>query len=426
MLIFGRFLIFFALAAIASSQLNDVDTMDRQLSTLNSNNKNKELRVIAMVKTQLSALNTAMSGTSSIAKLQSAINDTITLYNKLSTIDNFGAYENISTCNDINIRITTLEMEIRRYATLQVNYNLNASYVQTCVNYMTVYFAANRASVSSTLNFQSVIDAGNSLVRYMISCIETLALSASTYAQIRANLITYKSSYCICQSTITDVAKSTVSTLESNIAKVEAPLVACQRVLIAIAKDAQTKVTTANSAVTNASLKDLFAKLLSLFTKIQTLNDYSNGTTTTLTSCTDLTARVGLVQGKIYTYARTIGEASTSYSLTYTYAVAVNATVRALNSTFSTTQREALLAAAVSTGALCDTYSKTYIPSNDYAIRRARVILAEIRRAGDEYCGCSNASDTGTTTTEATTTEAEETTSEETTEEGEETTEEGE
>lgn len=420
-------LIFSALAAAATSQLLNIPQTDQQLADIYSNLDGKEKRLASSMSSEVSQLKTAITSVSSIPKLYSTINDTINLYSALMTIANFPPYQNISTCNDINIKITTIEMDIRRFASIQTSASINATNLQVQVNLLAIYWSANRASVPSSLNFQTRIDTGNGIVREMLNYISMLSLSISTEAQINANLKAYKSSYCICQSSLSSSGASTVSTLEKNMAFVESPLLAHQTRILATTTDAQTKVTTAKNLVSNASLTDLLTKLLSLFTKILTANDYSNGTTTNITSCNDMQARIGYVQTKYYLYIRAYGDTGTNLTYCNSYAVAANATIIALNSTHNVTQRSALRSAAITVGALVNMYVK-YYEDLSYSIGKARTILAQIQVTGDQYCGCTNSSDTVTTTTLSTSTstteEPTEATEGEATEETEEATEE--
>lgn len=75
--------------------------------------------------------------------LVTALNNLETVLLRQSSMSNFRPYENISTCSDVNIKITTLEFNIKQYYSLWAKVATNLTQLHRFNALVTHYYAVN-------------------------------------------------------------------------------------------------------------------------------------------------------------------------------------------------------------------------------------------------------------------------------------------
>ena len=116
----GRVLKFFAFFAFASAQLLNIDEVDELLRQIHKDLKNVERKIASWMEREISELEKIVESIS-VAELKQKVKDLTKLYKNLKTVENFAPYHNLTTCHDINIKITTLETDVRRWVDLQLD-----------------------------------------------------------------------------------------------------------------------------------------------------------------------------------------------------------------------------------------------------------------------------------------------------------------
>lgn len=173
------------------------------------------------------------------------------------TINNYVAYTNISTCGDINYKITTFDFEKLRTLRLinwgRTNFTrLYQLYAQT------VAFSGQIISSSYYTTYQTY---SRQMTSYFTEVNKYLGITLpQSYSNtvVNGNLLTvFRKTYCTCLKT----AKMTGnSTLNYNVAAVEAPLIKYQSTINNLSTTASSLVKAAYTAVTSEYLtnfKDL-------------------------------------------------------------------------------------------------------------------------------------------------------------------------
>jgi hypothetical protein len=142
-----------------------------------------------------------------------------TLISQISTIKNFEVYENISTCGDINKKITILDFDQRKLSWIceKINFNVSLSYkqhsellraYQTNLNTLG-YMSNNERMVAKILS-----DLPN-VLKVLFEYSSKLALDIANLNYFNAILSAFKESFCQCLKTVSWTGKG--STYDANI-----------------------------------------------------------------------------------------------------------------------------------------------------------------------------------------------------------------
>lgn len=138
---------FFLLFPLAISQINQSD-LDAQCTEARNNLIHRELRmgkVLSDFNKQIMNCSTSMAN---FRDLSLALDSFANMALLQSTVNNYETYENISTCNDINLKIILIDFEMRKVLSLQSTANRNLSTLNT--EYLNMVTQASRTrSISS-------------------------------------------------------------------------------------------------------------------------------------------------------------------------------------------------------------------------------------------------------------------------------------
>jgi hypothetical protein len=109
-------------------------------ATLSSTNENSIYEQAALVKKltdlqpQIQTCTDALKAQNIAPKLVTYLEIIAQLVQQFSTMDYFEAYENVSTCDDINYKITLMDFDVRKYRDIIVKCAYNSS--QLTQNYV--------------------------------------------------------------------------------------------------------------------------------------------------------------------------------------------------------------------------------------------------------------------------------------------------
>ena len=394
------FLIFLSIIHVAVPQAVPISKCDQILSDTNTALRTEEVKLSNLQSSSLPDVQSLAGATTNTASSLSAaaINYGKSLAD-FGTILNFGVYQNVSACTDINMKISSINFDLQKFVALNTQALQNFTTLQTKINYIVYYYslsynnltAAQVSTYVAIVNEYYAIASGYSEYIYFLS----VAYSNETYVQ--ANLQAYKRLYCTCASTVA----ANVSTLASNLAYIQSPLLADQSKLKVSIGITASAINSAVSGIpvtkTTSNLLNYLQSLSTFLTKAATVNDYATSTTQASTSCADVQNQVTMVKVMYLSCSTVYSQILANASVLDVYIGPVNATLIAYNSTFTASQRNLLQTACNTLGYLRSLYTDYYVDIL-YASARFGQVLADVSGIGSTYCGCTSNNGTGSTT----------------------------
>jgi hypothetical protein len=167
-----KFLILSNIFVLTIQQLQyDASKFDVQLSQIYTNLDQEENLLSSMmvnVITVVKSIKDSLSTFPRYSDLVTALDNLQNVLDRQSSLDNYAPYENISTCNDVNYKITTLEFDIKHYYSLWSKVATNLTEMYRMNVFVAHYYAVNLyyLGVGSTaqVNIDSTIKNVNSIV----------------------------------------------------------------------------------------------------------------------------------------------------------------------------------------------------------------------------------------------------------------------
>jgi hypothetical protein len=300
------------------------------------------------------------------------------------TLNSYENYVNISTCGDINRKITFLDFDDRKTRSIMSKIVANLTAINKANAEVLTAYNLNLRSLSA--NEKSVLDITRQTSKIVAEYLDynrLLVLHIGKLAQFNAFLTIFKKRYCQCLTTVAWTGSD--STLESNVELVENELLAEQSKIINLTSNALEKVKMAS-----------LSSLQSIFTNIQTISDYSKISWPNIRNCNDFWIRVKFLQFKQLQYLGIYQSASLNYSR-------IVSSRSLINATNSNGGSQSLKDAMNATMAVEERFAK-YVSLLIYSVTKMARMIGDFSGFGDTHCSCEIEGSPTTTTTEMTTT----------------------
>lgn len=112
------------------SQIPQQAELDAKLSSANQDLINGELRIAKVLSDYHIIIFNSSASLSSTKSLKTSLDNLANVVEQQMTINNFSPYVNISTCGDINYKITMLDFDQQKFHSIlnEVNTNVTAIY----------------------------------------------------------------------------------------------------------------------------------------------------------------------------------------------------------------------------------------------------------------------------------------------------------
>ncbi|KAG5683274.1 hypothetical protein PVAND_012564 [Polypedilum vanderplanki] len=318
----------------------------------------------------------------------------------LSTLANYGPYSAISTCSDVNQKITDIEFSIRIYREIIANIYTNITILSnrnfyTILYYSQCWYYLKYGSVNQQ-KAATVLSTTSGLITEYYNYINLLSRDITNETIIAANLKVYKKNYCVCNANMTTTAAANTSSLEYNLQYIEAPLISLQNAIYNASVNALALAQTAQQLLfgcISPGLTNYVSYAIDLLNGLVTIgDDYNSSYTGNITACSSLKLRVSLLNYKQKQYFNIYAASARNFSLAYAYQVGMNATILNQLSIPQYNATQALIESMIT----LEGYMKNYTTMVYYAYVKAISISGDIQFYGDTYCGCQS-----TTTTAA-------------------------
>lgn len=149
----------------------DASKFDNDLFQIFTNLVAKESKLSEMMLKIVPTINSTSDSLSSFPRyisLVTALNNLEAVLIRQSSLNNFRPYENISTCSDVNIKITTLEFDIKQYYSLWAKAATNLTEMSRFNALVTHYYAVNLYYLGVGSTVQVTINSVIALVNKVI------------------------------------------------------------------------------------------------------------------------------------------------------------------------------------------------------------------------------------------------------------------
>ena len=404
------------LTSTASGQTTfDATALDTQLSQITTNLIAEQSKIIQMLTNQTLIIQSAIGALTSVSDVVTALNTVITIMTKQTTANNYAKYQAIATCNDVNMKITSINFDVQKFLMLANKAYANATAIYQQNLWISYYYSINLVALgigsSNQKNVYNIIQQVNSIVVEYLTYTNQLLVAATTEYGLGIQLSFFKQKYCSCPSTISSAVAGNVSTLDTNINYLEQPLITRQQKLITLSGTALNYVKTAIPATLQSS--QVLQQTIAFLTNLATISDYSQSPWTNATACSALLSRVGYVTYKYWVYVQAYASAGQNFSFLTFYQNNLNTTVLIYNSSFSAAQYTAVVN-AIGVMMVMENLYLDYLQKIAFTLNRLMHALLDIQALGDNFCACNSQGGTtissttkivsSTTTTPTTTT----------------------
>lgn len=227
-----------------AAKIDELITKDRNLCIASESKIAASLTDLSTVITTLWTTLKAGSYSKDLVTSLDALNTVVKLQ---KTIKNCVPYVNISTCGDINLKITMMDFERQEYLSEITDTRLNISYIYIPYTQVTAY-SGMVATTSHYTSVRSVMTKTVEIITLYSKHTAILAQNFANCAYYSVLLSNFKKSYCGCLKSVR-MTNSNNSTLDTNILKVENPLVAHERAIKNITRSALAAARAAYTAV---------------------------------------------------------------------------------------------------------------------------------------------------------------------------------
>jgi hypothetical protein len=318
----------------------------------------------------------------------------------LMTVSSYWEYEQFSSCSDINMKITNLELNWRTYTGLLVEIAANNTWLAYNTNIMAGDYLIRQYQLDSIqiASFQKIIQDSIKLQLEYANYARMLASAMTFEVTILANLKIFRSKYCICSNS-SSIAPT--SNLESNLNYIENPLITRQSKIVNISKVAKDQVN--NIKMINNLQIQSFANAITPYLDIMSnLNDYKISNLTITTSCNEIITRLAMIMYKYKQYLQ-IQTKTIGYRTTLIIHIGnLNSTFILNNQSLTDVQRKNVQNLANSLTNLFKEFN-SYITELIMSSTKMLTVQIDVEFISDTYCGCTDGFTTTTPTTSTTT-----------------------
>lgn len=408
-----KLFIIFLFFSFSSAQIPQQSEIDEQLTNSRDALIYKEKRIAKVLSDfyqQIVNCSNGLKSNSQLKDLANSLDNLASLVQLQTTVNNFLPYENISTCADINFKITMLDFEQRKFQCVmsQVSKNISAIYGQynnVVRQYSLTISALGGIGSVNQQNVFAIIQRTSTVISEMISYNPILAQTLGRVAYFNAILSTFKKYYCQCLANVAWTGYN--STLENNTEVVENQLKLFEKRIITQANLTLTRV---KSAIQVASGQTLITSLQSLQTtliNILIVSDYMKISWPNINNCNDMWNRMRFLEFKRLQYLNIIPAASLNSTYCAIYQSNANSSSGSSNS-----QVQLALTSTTTLRSLFQMYVSQLI----FTVNKMSRMIADFDIFGDTHCSCEfittpSTSTTTTTSTTSTTTSTTSTTS---------------
>ncbi|KAL7013649.1 hypothetical protein ACKWTF_015503 [Chironomus riparius] len=403
-LLFSIFIIIAIISTASGQTTFDATALDTHLAKITTNLIAEESKIIQMLTNQTSIIQSAIATITNVPDVVTALNTVMTIMTKQTTANNYAKYQAITTCSDVNVKITSINFDVQKFLMLANKAYINATAIYQQNVWISYYYSINLVALgigsSNQQNVYKIIQQLNNIVVEYLTYTNQLLVAASTEYGLGVQLSFFKQKYCSCPSTISTAVAGNVSTLDSNINFLEQPLITRQQKLITLSGTALSYVKSAIPFTLQSS--QVLQQTITFLTNLATISDYSQSPWTNATACSALLSRVGYVTHKYWVYVQAYASAGQNFSFLTYYQNNLNTTVLLYNSSFSATQYTAAVS-AIDVMMVMEELYLDYLQKLVFTLNRLMLALVDIQALGDNFCACINQSASTTTTSEPST-----------------------
>jgi hypothetical protein len=392
-----------------------VDKIDRQLQQINRGLVNEEAKIeqqmldlIAFVNitwTNLKTQNKTMTKQQQlhIANLCAQLENLVLLLTDLATLDNFWPYDNFKACSDANRKVTEIDFDLRQYWELIGKVASNITRLARENTWIAYYHGM--AYPTLMFNYENkpemqqrvatVMRTTNGIIVEYYNYMGQLGRAIVNETVLNTHLNWFKRQYCVCGMNMNGNIGSNLSTLESNVQYIENPLVGLQTEVLTVANSALTNAQAAAASLVGSSSPLLVIQVdrtKTFLSHLVTASDYRNITWNSVSVCSDLHIRIGLVWFKYWQYLQTLVACGTNSTWTAVHRAGLNAT--AVSGKLNEKQLVAVRGLIGDMKRL-EPLMRNYTSQLVYSVVKMVRIWIDIRFFGDTYCGCKEINATG-------------------------------
>ncbi|XP_070504903.1 mucin-3A-like [Chironomus tepperi] len=394
-------LIFIATTSTVSGQLTfDATALDTQLSQITTNLIAQQSKIIQMLSSQISVIQSANATLTNVSDVVTALNTVVAIMTKQTTANNYANYQPITTCSDVNMKITSINFEVQKFLQLANRAYANATALYQQNVWISYYYSINLVALgigsSNQKNINNIIQQLNNIVVEYLTYTNQLLVAATTEFGLGNQLSIFKQKYCSCPSTISTAVAGNVSTLDANINFLEQPLITRQQKFIDLSSVALSYVKAGVPTALQSS--QTIQQTITFLTNLATISDYSQSPWKNTTTCSALLSRVGYVTYKYWIYVQAYTSAAQNFSLLTYYQNNLNTTVMLYNSSFSAAQYSAVVK-AINVMMQMENLYLDYLQKLAFTLNRLLHALLDIQALGDNFCACNSQSGTKAATT---------------------------
>lgn len=321
----------------------------------------------------------------------------------LRTLDDHEVYVNISTCGDINKKITMIDFERNNLMKIIRNVNTNTSQMTRQNGELLVSYNKNFRAMSGEKCAFDVVQTFSEILKDFSDYVRVLLLGISKLTRFNGLLTFFKLNYCDCLKNVAWTGFN--STLETNLQIVENKLVENESKIRNLTLESSKNVEIAFNSISESTLKSNLNSIQTILKSLMSISSFKRISWPKVQNCNDFWTRFKFLLFKRSEYVEILSSASLNHSRISSILIRLNSTVESLNSTLTSAQRRMIRNAANSCASLRENFF-VYIWQIIYSINRISRMMGDFVSFGDSHCSCDfdEASTTLTTTTRLKTT----------------------
>lgn len=358
--------------------------IDEKLSDANSGRIYKENRIRKVLQDFSKQIQNCKSNVKNFRDVSNALENFNNLIQLLMTIDSFKAYENISTCGDLNYKIIKFDFDQRKLICTMDQVRVNTSLLyKSQSELLTAYYSnLNALGYLSTTerSVWNVTQQLNQILSPYWDYLRTLTIDYGNLNYFNSLLMIFKKNYCQCLETTSYSGKN--STLEANVQVIESRLIDEQKRILNLTSIALSNVNSALKSSSSTALQSLQKLLLN----INSISDYPKISWSNIKNCNDFWIRVKFLEFKRSQYLGILISANLNSSLLTSNEVRLNS---------SGTSDSSILTVINSTINLRRRYS-SYSSLLGYATVKMSKMISDFGYLADTHCSCEIGDDSTT------------------------------
>lgn len=382
----------------STAQISNQAEIDEELT--NSRNaliyKEKRIaKVLSDFNEQIVNCSNSLKSNTQLKELTCSLDNFAAIIQLQKTVNNFLPYENISTCADINRKITMLDFEQKMFQTVssQVSTNITAIYNQynnVVRKYSLSVAALGGVGSQNQQNVFAIIQKTSGVISEINSYNPLLTQVLGRVSYFNAILSAFKKYYCQCLQTVAWTGYD--STIENNTELIESQLKKFETRIASHSNLTLSRVKSALQVATEVTLSTSLQSLQTTLANTMTVSDYTKITWPNIRYCNDMWNRIRFLEFKRLQYLNIIPSAN----LNFTYL-----TIYQSNSNSSSQCSLNQVQLALNSTTNLRTYLQVYVSQLVYSVGRISRMISDFNLYGDTHCSCGS-SEEQTTSSETT------------------------